>query len=93
MSHLVIAPTETIITLTYNEDEDNPNEFSYEHGVNRKIEGKEGIDAIGKRGGWNIYYKGVLVDSFDGHTKPIFINPEETIKKYEKKYQEITNQQ
>lgn len=86
MSHLVIAPTETIITLTYNED--NPNEFSYEHGVNRKIEGKEGIDAIGKRDGWNVYYKGVLVETLHQNLAPHIKNPQEIIEKYEIIYQQ-----
>lgn len=91
MNLLVVAPTEAIHVLTYNDGK--PNEYSIEYGVNRKIEGKTGIDAIGKRGGWNIFYKGVKVASFDGHSKPIFKNPEQIIKKYEQKYQEIIKSQ
>jgi hypothetical protein len=43
----------------------------------------------GTGGAWKIYYKGVQVDSFDGHTKPIFKDPQKTIEKYEKRYQDI----
>ena len=33
---------------------------------------------------WNIYYKGELMESFDGKSKPVFDNPQQTIEKYEK---------
>ena len=43
---------------------------------------------VKNHGGWNIFYRGEKVGSFDGNTKPIFTNPQKTIEKYEKVYQE-----
>ena len=84
---LVVAPSEKV--RTYTEHTNTSKQFSYEIGVNRT--NKDG--GTGKRGVWNIYYKGVKVDSFDGHTKPIFRNPQKTIEKYEQIYQKINGSQ
>ena len=88
---LVVAPSEKIVTSR--ENKDTPQEFCYEIGVNKVIEKANGKNIIGKRGAWNIYYKGVKVDSFNGHTKPIFRNPQKTIEKYEQIYQKINGSQ
>ena len=47
------------------------------------VEGKLGVKG---KGGWNIFYKGDIVDSFSGKTKPIFSNPNKVVEKYEKKW-------
>ncbi len=92
MNLLVVAPTETVVVHpVYNQIPDGP---QYEHGVNKVTRDENGNpDKISTRGGWNIYYKGMLVETFDGHSKPIFNNPEKIIEKYEKIYNERTNQQ
>ena len=84
---IVVAPTE----MVYNSNlkTNTPQELSCEIGVNRVYKNEEGKLRAGKRGAWKIYYKGVQVDSFDGHTKPIFKDPQKTIEKYEKRYQDI----
>ena len=84
---LVVAPSENVYNSIQNEG--TSQEFTCEIGVNNTYTDKSGKKQVGKRGSWNIYFKGVLVDSFDGHSKPIFKDPEKTIMKYEKKYQEI----
>jgi RHS repeat-associated protein len=45
-------------------------------------------DSVENNGVYNIYYKGVLLESFDGDTKPLFDKPDETIKKYKSMYEE-----
>ena len=47
------------------------------------VEGKLGVK---EKGVWNIFYKGDIVDSFSGKTKPIFSNPNKVVEKYEKKW-------
>ena len=84
---LVVAPTDEIWGKT--EKDATPQAFSYEVGVNNTYKDENGNKVVGKRGAWNIYYKGIKVDSFDGHTKPNFKDPQKIIEKYEKKYQEI----
>ena len=88
---LVVAPSDLVKVLTT--DPNTPNEYSFEYGVASKAPtiydgNKLNEENIGK-GVWNIYYKGIKVDSFDGATKPVFKNPEEIIRKYEQKYQQI----
>lgn len=46
---------------------------------------------VANKGTWNIFYKGDLMDSFNGETKPIFRNPQKVIEKYEKIWQERHN--
>ena len=43
---------------------------------------------VSNDGVWNVYYKGELMECFDGKTKPLFNNVEKTIEKYETMYQE-----
>ena len=83
---LVVAPDKKVVNNI--ENENTKKEFTYEIGVNNTYE-RNGKTMVGKRGAWIIYYKGVKVDSFNGHTKPNFKNPQKTIEKYEKKYKEI----
>ncbi|MFI3298010.1 MAG: RHS repeat-associated core domain-containing protein, partial [bacterium] len=52
-----------------------------------------GVDANGhefqkESRGWNVFYKGQKVDSFQGKTLPIFINTQNLKQKYEKIYNE-----
>ena len=84
---LVVAPSENVYNSIQNEGTEQ--EFTCEIGVNSTYIDKNGRKQVGKRGSWNIYYKGVMVDSFDGHSKPNFKDPQKTIEKYEKKYQQI----
>ncbi len=49
-------------------------------------------DRVGDGGVYNIYYKGVLMESFDGNTKPLFDNPEKTIEKYKTMYENWLNE-
>ena len=86
---LVVTLSDFIKVLTT--DPNTPKEYSFEYGVANKAPtinkgNKLNEDNI-EKGVWNIYYKGIKVDSFDGATKPIFKNPEEIIHKYEQKYQ------
>ncbi len=87
---LVVAPNEKV----YNSIENmgTQQEFTSEIGVNRTYE-KDGQEIVGQRGSWIIYYKGIKVDSFDGHTKPNFKNPQKIIEKYEKEYQKIISKE
>jgi RHS repeat-associated protein len=84
---LVVAPSENVYNRTQNAG--TAQEFTCEIGVNSTYTDKNGKTQVGKRGSWNIYYKGIMVDSFDGHTKPNFKDPQKIIDKYEKKYQKI----
>ena len=84
---IVVAPSEDVYNSIQNAG--TAQEFTCEIGVNSTCVDKNGKNQVGKRGSWNIYYKGVMVDSFDGHTKPNFKDPQKIIEKYEKKYQEI----
>ena len=45
-------------------------------------------EKVSDDGVWNVYYKGELMECFDGKTKPLFNNVEKTIEKYETMYQE-----
>ena len=83
---LVVAPSEKVVVNAVNPmDTDTP---YYEHGVNKVSRDANGHPSeIGARGSWNVFYKGTKVDSFDGHTKPIFKDAKKTIEKYEKIYQ------
>ena len=45
-------------------------------------------EKVSNGGVWNIYYKGELMESFNGKTKPLFDNPQNTIEKYENMYKE-----
>ena len=45
-------------------------------------------EKVSNGGVWNIYYKGELMESFNGKTKPLFDNPKNTIEKYENMYKE-----
>lgn len=47
---------------------------------------------VAQGGCWKVFYKGVLVDTFNGKTKPIFSDPEMIIKKYLEKYNELINE-
>ena len=84
---LVVAPSEDVYNSTQNAG--TAREFTCEIGVNSTYTDKNGKTQVGKRGSWNIYYKGIMVDSFDGHTKPNFKDPQKIIDKYEKKHQKI----
>ena len=88
---LVVAPNAEVWGQT--ENEGTPQEFCYEIGVNHLYQ-KAGYDKkyVGKRGAWIIYYKGVQVGSFDGHSKPYFRDPQQIINKYEKEYQKIISE-
>lgn len=48
----------------------------------------EYTEYVSDNGVWNVYYKGELMESFNGNTKPLFDNPQKTIKKYENMYNE-----
>lgn len=41
-----------------------------------------------KLGVWNVYYKGVLVETLNQSVSPQFYDPQSTIKKYEEIYQQ-----
>lgn len=87
---LVVAPTEDLHVATA--DRDKPWEISIECGTyagsTSPITGKEIQRDIKREGYWKIYYKGVVVDSFNGLTQPIFKDPQAVIEKYEKIYQQ-----
>ncbi len=40
-------------------------------------------------GGWNVFYRGKKLDSFNGTTQPIFKNPEQIIDKYVQQYEKL----
>jgi RHS repeat-associated protein len=88
---LVVAPTKDVHIAVA--DRDKPWEIDIEagtyDGTTKDVTGGSITRNITRKGAWNIYYKGVKVDSFDGLSQPIFKNPEKTIKKYEKIYQNI----
>ena len=80
---LVVAPTETIITQSggtapnYVECDDLGTMV-----VNKETKRRE------KLGVWNVYYKGVLVETLNSHVTPFFPDPQSTIEQYEKVYQQ-----
>ncbi len=80
---LVVAPTESIQIQT--ENIGLATEYSYEIGT-MKVSERTGKPE--KMGTWNVYYKGVLVDSLNQATSPTFNDPKSTIEKYEKIYQQ-----
>ena len=60
---------------------------------NKNVEVKRGgyetdRESVESGGAWMIYYKGKLMNSFNGETAPLFDNPEKTIKYYEELYQQ-----
>lgn len=69
---LVVAPSDNInvFPITY-EGSQNAHRFTEE---------------IENSGVYNIYYKGELMGSFNGKSKPLFDNPTKTIEKYKKMY-------
>ena len=83
MELLVVAPTEVIIVQTYHEN--TPDEFSEELGT--MVLNKE-ENRIERFGAWNIYYKGILVDTLNQSYCPTFNNPKSTLEQYEKIYQQ-----
>ncbi|MCQ2225873.1 MAG: RHS repeat-associated core domain-containing protein [Paludibacteraceae bacterium] len=83
MELLVVAPTEKIQVQTHNEGMDN--EYSEELG--NMIVNKEG-NRVEKPGTWNIFYKGILVDTLNHSYSPTFNDPQSTIETYEKIYQQ-----
>ena len=80
---LVVAPTETIITQSggtapnYVECDDLGTMV-----VNKETKRRE------KLGVWNVYYKGVLVETLNSSQSPFFADPQTTIEHYEKIYQQ-----
>ena len=78
---LVIAPTLNIQVETHNEG--TPSQVSYDMGAPVLSNGK----TIGL-GSWNVYYKGVLVDTLNQNLAPKINNPQEIIEKYEIIYQQ-----
>ena len=69
---VVVAPSENIsVTVIYYEGETTPHKYTEE---------------IDKNGVYNIFYKGKLLESFSGKSKPLFNKPSEVIKKYQKMY-------
>ena len=52
-----------------------------------QVETKTATEKGVKNGTWNVFYRGVRVDSFEGTTKPIFTNPDEIINKYKTQYE------
>ena len=86
---LVVAPSEDL--HVYTTDPGKPYEYSFEDATFKgygTVVGSTVQRDIQQKGVWNIYYKGELMESFDGTSKPIFQNPEQTIDKYEKIFQE-----
>jgi RHS repeat-associated protein len=53
-----------------------------------KADGSSVSESVDNNGEWSIYYKGQLMETFNGDTKPLFDNSQKTIEKYEKMYQE-----
>lgn len=75
---LVVAPSDNVIAHTMRFSTEC--EFSKETGV-------------ANDGCWEVYYKGIKIDSFSGSKPPIFDNPEQIIKNYEKEYQQLQERQ
>ena len=48
---------------------------------------------IKNNGTWNVFYRGVKVDSFDGTIEPIFEDPEQAIERYKTKYKQLYENQ
>jgi RHS repeat-associated protein len=69
---LVVAPTD-ILTMSTQTDGTNVTKVT---------------EDVNNGGGWAVYYKGEKMETFKGSTKPLFDNPDKTIEKYEKMYQE-----
>ncbi len=78
---LVIAPTLNIQIQTDNEG--TPDQVSYDLGAPVLSNGK----TVGL-GSWNVYYKGVLVETLHQNLAPHIKNPQEIIEKYEIIYQQ-----
>ena len=85
---LVVAPTEAVQIQT--ENEGLYNEYSYELGT-MKVSPK--TKELEKTGVWNVYYKGVLVDTLNQSYSPTFNDPQSTIEQYEKIYQQKIQEQ
>ncbi|MBQ7490143.1 MAG: hypothetical protein IJT51_06475, partial [Bacteroidales bacterium] len=91
---LVIAPTENvhIAVADFGKSWETDIECGTYEGSTYPVMGKEIHRDITRNGYWKIYYKGVVVDSFNGLTKPIFNDPQAIIEKYEKIYQQKTSE-
>ena len=85
---LVVAPTEAIQIQTENEGLNNEN--SYELGTMRV---SSETNKIEKAGVWNVYYRGILVDTLNHSYSPTFNNPQATIEHYENIYKQNTQEQ
>ena len=44
---------------------------------------------VSNEGCWEVYYKGIKIDSISGSTPPVFDNPDQVINEYEKAYRQI----
>ena len=73
---LIIAPSENI---TSREDQYSGGRTEYK-------------EYVSDNGVWNVYYKGELMESFNGKSKPLFDKPQKIIEKYETMYNERHSQ-
>ncbi len=91
---LVVAPTENVhvAAADFGKPWETDIECGTYEGSTYPVTGKEIQRDIKRNGYWKIYYKGVIVDSFSGLTKPIFNDPQAIIEKYEKIYQQKTSE-
>ena len=80
---LVIAPTETIITQVGG---NAPNYIDCDD-LGTMVVNKR-TNKVEKQGVWNVYYKGVLVETLNSSQSPFFPDPQSTIEHYEKVYQQ-----
>ena len=80
---LVIAPTETIITQVGG---NAPNYIDCDD-LGTMVVNKR-TNKVEKQGVWNVYYKGVLVETLNSSQSPFFADPQTTIEHYEKIYQQ-----
>ena len=72
---LVIAPSNPVVVSSSPSNHNNVKPSDY-------------TEKVKDNGTWNIFYRGELMESFNGSTNPIFDNSQQIIEKYDKMYNE-----